>query len=54
MAEGTLDGEGLNVRVGTFLGMAEAGLHPMTGGDGSAACSGDMLLQSLGVACAEG
>ena len=28
-----------------------AGLHPATGGDGSAACSGDMLLESL-VACA--
>jgi uncharacterized OsmC-like protein len=24
-----------------------AGLHPMAGGDGSAACSGDMLLQAL-------
>jgi uncharacterized OsmC-like protein len=29
----------------------EAGLHPATGGDGSAACSADMLLESL-VACA--
>src|SRR6187431_2507485 len=28
-----------------------AGLHPATGGDGSQACSGDMLLQAL-VACA--
>ena len=28
-----------------------AGLHPATGGDGSLACSGDMLLQAL-VACA--
>src|SRR5437588_8138348 len=28
----------------------EAGLHPLTGGDGTAACSGDMLLQAL-VAC---
>ena len=28
-----------------------AGLHPATGGDGRAACSGDMLLQAL-VACA--
>ena len=31
--------------------MAKAGLHPATGGDGSLACSGDMLLQAL-VACA--
>ena len=28
-----------------------AGLHPATGGDGSAACSGDMLLEAL-VGCA--
>jgi uncharacterized OsmC-like protein len=28
-----------------------AGLHPATGGDGTEACSGDMLLQAL-VACA--
>ena len=31
--------------------MVEAGLHPATGGDGQAACSGDMLLEAL-VACA--
>jgi uncharacterized OsmC-like protein len=31
--------------------LVEAGLHPATGGDGSLACSGDMLLQAL-VACA--
>ena len=29
----------------------EAGLHPAAGGDGLAACSGDMLLEAL-VACA--
>jgi uncharacterized OsmC-like protein len=33
------------------LGVTEAGLHPATGGDGSKACSGDMLLQAL-VGCA--
>ena len=38
-------------RVETFLGVVEAGLHPATAGDGSKACSGDMLLQAL-VACA--
>ena len=53
-AEGTLDGEALNVRVETFSGRIEAGLHPLTGGDGSAACSGDMLLQSLSSLCARG
>ena len=31
--------------------MAEAGLHPATGGDGLSLCSGDMLLEAL-VACA--
>lgn len=31
--------------------MAEAGLHPAAGGDGSALCSGDMLLEAL-IACA--
>lgn len=34
-----------------FLGVSRAGLHPATGGDGSLACSGDMLLQAL-VGCA--
>ena len=32
-------------------GRMVAGLHPATGGDGSQACSGDMLLQAL-VGCA--
>jgi uncharacterized OsmC-like protein len=31
--------------------LAEAGLHPATGGDGTQLCSGDMLLEAL-VACA--
>ncbi len=35
----------------TGRALVEAGLHPATGGDGIAACSGDMLLQAL-VACA--
>ena len=38
-----------NVETGRAL--VEAGLHPATGGDGVAACSGDMLLEAL-VACA--
>ncbi len=37
--------------VETHLGVVAAGLHSATGGDGSAACSADMLLQAL-VACA--
>ena len=35
----------------TALGPVSAGLHPATGGDGKAACSGDMLLEAL-VGCA--
>ena len=49
-AEGDL-GRDLTCSVQTGRAMVEAGLHPATGGDGSAACSGDMLLQAL-VACA--
>jgi len=50
LAEGRL-GEGLTCSVETGRALVEAGLHPATGGDGLAACSGDMLLQAL-VACA--
>ena len=49
-AEGTL-GEGVTCRVETGRAIAEAGLHPATGGTGLALCSGDMLLEAL-VACA--
>ncbi len=50
-ASGTLGGEGITCRVETGRQLVEAGLHPATGGDGTALCSGDMLLESL-VACA--
>ena len=43
--------EGVTCKVETHEAMVEAGLHPATGGDGQAACSGDMLLEAL-VACA--
>ncbi|HST19316.1 MAG TPA: OsmC family protein [Gaiellaceae bacterium] len=49
-ASGELD-EGITCSVQTGRAIAEAGLHPATGGDGSLVCSGDMLLQAL-VACA--
>jgi uncharacterized OsmC-like protein len=49
-AEGTLD-EGISCSVSTGQALVRAGLHPGTGGDGSLACSGDMLLQAL-AACA--
>ena len=44
-------GDGVTCKVDTGKAMVEAGLHPATGGDGMAACSGDMLLDAL-VACA--
>ena len=46
-ATGTLDGAGVDCRVGTHVGPVSAGLHPAAGGDGSAACSGTMLLEAL-------
>jgi uncharacterized OsmC-like protein len=44
-------GENITCKIETGKAPLEAGLHPATGGDGSAACSADMLLESL-VACA--
>jgi uncharacterized OsmC-like protein len=49
-ASGTL-GEGVSCSVQTGRALAEAGLHPKSGGDGSLLCSCDMLLEAL-VACA--
>jgi uncharacterized OsmC-like protein len=49
-AEGDL-AEGVSCSVQTGRAIAEAGLHPATGGDGTQLCSGDMLLEAL-VACA--
>ena len=37
--------------VGSWAGQVRAGLHRATGGDGSDACSGDMLMEAL-AACA--
>lgn len=50
-ADGELDDDELTCSVATGQALVQAGLHPATGGDGMAACSGDMLLQAL-VACA--
>ena len=50
-AEARLDSAAVACRVETGRGLIAAGLHPATGGDGSLACSGDMLLEAL-VACA--
>ena len=49
-ARGSLT-EGISCSVETGQALVNAGLHPATGGDGSFACSGDMLLQAL-AACA--
>jgi uncharacterized OsmC-like protein len=49
-AEGRI-GEGFTCSVQTGKALVEAGLHPATGGPGTFACSGDMLLEAL-AACA--
>jgi uncharacterized OsmC-like protein len=49
-ADATL-GEGVTCSVQTGRALATAGLHPASGGDGAALCSGDMLLEAL-AACA--
>jgi len=50
-AEGKLDDQEIACSVNTGRALVEAGLHPASGGPGTLACSGDMLLQAL-VACA--
>jgi len=50
-ARGQLGAESVTCRVETGKALVEEGLHPATGGDGRAACSGDLLLEAL-VACA--
>jgi len=44
-------GEGISCSVRTGSALAQAGLHPASGGDGAMLCSGDMLLEAL-AACA--
>jgi uncharacterized OsmC-like protein len=50
-AEAVLDLGRVACRLRSWSGETTAGLHPATGGDGSSACSADMLLEAL-VACA--
>ena len=50
-ASGKLDSAEIACNVDTGRALVKAGLHPATGGDGTFACSGDMLLEAL-VACA--
>ena len=50
-ARARLDSNNVVCKVETGRALVAAGLHPATGGDGLAACSGDMLLEAL-AACA--
>jgi uncharacterized OsmC-like protein len=50
-ARGSFAEPGITATVETFAGPVRAGLHRATGGDGTDACSGDMLLEAL-LACA--
>lgn len=50
-AQGSVDDAKISCKVETGRAIAEAGLHPATGGSGAELCSGDMLLEAL-VACA--
>jgi uncharacterized OsmC-like protein len=50
-ASGRVNEQALTCSIQTGRALLEAGLHPATGGDGLALCSGDLLLESL-VACA--
>jgi uncharacterized OsmC-like protein len=50
-AHGSVDDQKIACKVETGRAIAEAGLHPLTGGSGAELCSGDMLLEAL-VACA--
>jgi uncharacterized OsmC-like protein len=50
-ASADLDASAVACSLATGAALVRAGLHPASGGDGTSACSGDMLLQSL-AACA--
>lgn len=50
-AEADFSTHGVTAQVAGWAGPVRAGLHAATGGDGTDACSGDMLLEAL-VACA--
>lgn len=46
-ATGDWSEPGITATIAGFAGPVRAGLHPATGGDGSDACSADMLMQAL-------
>src|SRR5258708_38867247 len=51
IARGTVLQDTVTCKLETGMPGVPAGLHPAAGGDGTAACSGDMLLEAL-VGCA--
>ena len=50
VASGRVRGDDVAIDVAGWNGTITAGLHPSTGGDGSQACSADVLLRAL-VSC---
>ncbi len=50
-AEAVIEEDDISCQISTYAGTTLAGLHPATGGDGSKACSADMLMEAL-AACA--
>ena len=50
-AEAIIEEDDISCQISTYAGTTLAGLHPATGGDGSKACSADMLMEAL-AACA--
>jgi uncharacterized OsmC-like protein len=50
-AVATVSTDGISASVPTWAGEQVAGLHPATGGDGTQACSADLLLEAV-AACA--
>lgn len=46
-ASGRAEGDGITFVVQGWASDVRAGLHPATGGDGSDACSADMLLEAV-------
>jgi len=46
-----IEEDDISCRIFTYAGTTVAGLHSATGGDGSKACSADMLMEAL-AACA--
>jgi hypothetical protein len=53
-AHGRISSPGITFDVDQYDGVARAGLHRATGGDGTDACSGDMLVEAVLVATAMG